>query len=113
MIDSASQVHREWRFTVELEPRLLHLFTDGSAQGERVILQGECDLLMVMEDEVIIVDYKTDRVAKAQELTERYTPQLELYASAVRQIFSLPARRCYLYSFALGKLIPVEITQKN
>lgn len=109
LLENAVRIEREWRFTVALDESLLHFFTDSYADGEQVILQGECDLLLIMPDEAIIVDYKTDRVEAADPLIESYSPQLELYASAVRQIISLPVKRCYLYSFALGRLISVEI----
>ena len=106
----ACTVHkeREWRFTVMLEPRYLSYFTDADASGEQVVLEGECDLLLFTEKGYVIVDYKTDRVKSASQLIERYTPQLRLYASAVRQIFGTYNVECCIYSFTLGELIAVD-----
>lgn len=102
---------REWRFTVLLESQYLSYFTETDAQDEKVILEGECDLLLTTDDGYVVVDYKTDRVNSASILTERYTPQLKLYASAVRQIFGTDKVKCCIYSFTLGELIDVDTEQ--
>lgn len=108
LLARTSGKEREWRFTVMLEPRHLAYFTDADAQGEQVVLEGECDLLLRTDDGFVIVDYKTDRVNSAALLIERYTPQLQLYASAVRQIFGTDNVKCCIYSFNLGELIAIE-----
>lgn len=100
---------REWRFTAELEPRFLCYFTDADASGETVVLEGECDLLLYTNDGVAVVDYKTDRVSHASQLIDHYLPQLQLYASAVRQITESDNVRCYIYSFALSQLIALDV----
>lgn len=103
LMDSAEELYREWRFTVELPKERLGLFTDAPPPEEMVVLQGECDLLLITGGEAIVVDYKTDRVTSTDQLVERYSDQLRLYADAVNAVTGLPVR-CYLYSFRLSEL---------
>ncbi len=103
LLDKAEEIHREWRFTVELPEERLALFTDAPAPEEMVVLQGECDLLLIGNGEAAVVDYKTDRVTSTDQLIERYSDQLRLYADAVGAITGLPVR-CYIYSFRLSQL---------
>ncbi len=103
MMDKADTLYREWRFTVELPPERLSLFTDADPAGEMVVLQGECDLLLISGGEAVVVDYKTDQVTSTDQLIERYSDQLMLYADAVNAVTGLPVR-CFVYSFRLSEL---------
>lgn len=60
---------------------------------------------------LVIVDYKTDRVKTPEELIERYRDQLNIYAYALRQTLEKPVAECLLYSFALGREIPVDFLE--
>ena len=77
---------------------------------EKVLIQGIIDAFYIEDDEVFIVDYKTDRVSKEngeQILIERYKKQLELYCGAIKQITGMNVRDCYIYSVALNKAISI------
>lgn len=77
---------------------------------EKVLIQGIIDAFYIEDDEVFIVDYKTDRVPKEngeQILIERYKKQLELYCGAIKQITGMNVRDCYIYSVALNKAISI------
>jgi len=58
---------------------------------------------------IILVDYKTDRARPGMEasLVRRYRRQFELYARALEQLTHRRVSEMYLYSFALGKALPV------
>ncbi|MBE6753054.1 MAG: helicase-exonuclease AddAB subunit AddA [Ruminococcaceae bacterium] len=120
LLAQAEYMEREWRFTAALEPELYGLFMQDASPEERaaaiealrqsgktVVIQGECDLLLMMKDEAVVIDYKTDHVTDSSELAEEYKAQVQLYAGAVKAVTGLPAKRCYLYSFTLGQLIQV------
>lgn len=109
MMENARQLHREWRFSVELPQERLPLFTDAPASGEMVVLQGECDLLLITDSEAVIVDYKTDQVTSMNQLFERYSDQLVLYADAVKAVTGLPVR-CFIYSFKLSRLKELKLS---
>ena len=75
------------------------------AQGERILLQGVADAVLIEDDGLIIIDYKTDHVLEEDELKNRYRNQLSIYAKALAQSFGLPVKQCLLYSLQLMKEI--------
>ena len=72
-----------------------------------MILQGAVDLAFVEDGELVIVDYKTDRVKAPEELAERYASQLLLYKDAMEECLSLPVKECLIYSIRHSKEVAV------
>ena len=73
-----------------------------------MILQGAVDCAFEEEGALVIVDFKTDRIASGEELLTRYALQLALYKEALEQCLGLPVKECMLYSFYLGKELPLK-----
>ncbi|MBQ8325249.1 MAG: UvrD-helicase domain-containing protein [Clostridia bacterium] len=93
------EVRREMRFSVRMEASELQAGAEGS-----VLLQGVIDCFFTDENgELVIVDYKTDRVRDPKELLERHSKQLELYAKAVEKITGKPVAKTCIWSFFLNK----------
>ncbi len=92
--------YREYRFTVNIPANLTGLTEDTETS---VILQGAVDLLIIKDNQITIVDYKTDRVSSTDILLKRYFKQLSLYKEAVSACFELPVSRCLIYSIHLGE----------
>lgn len=109
-LGQAKQVYREYPFLCDLSAQSLDTGIPQSGKGEDspLLLQGVVDLILEMEDGVILIDYKTDRVSAPQELAERYRTQLFCYKLAVEEYLEQPVTGCYLYSFGLGRLISVD-----
>ncbi len=106
---AANQVWREWRFSIEWPAsRLMPQAVDVT---DTVTVQGMIDCAFCEKDTLVLVDYKTDRVKNGEELVDRYREQLAIYADALQQILHLPVKEIYLYSFALGKPIPVILAK--
>ncbi|MEW5762092.1 MAG: helicase-exonuclease AddAB subunit AddA [Bacillota bacterium] len=111
---TAAREGRLWRevpFTIglpvtELEPGL----TGAAYAGETVLVQGVIDCLLAAGDGLVIVDYKSDRVAAGElnACAARYRVQLELYARAAAEILGRPVREKYLYFFAPGRAVAVR-----
>ena len=59
------------------------------------------------EGELVVVDYKTDRVSNENELKERYHSQLEYYAEALARLTGKKVKEKVIYSFTLQKEIEV------
>ena len=81
---------------------------DGSWDPkERVLVQGIIDAYFLEEDEIVLVDYKTDHVRKGDEkkLIDLYHTQLEDYARALQRMTGRKVKEKYIYSFALKKAI--------
>ncbi|MBQ1376441.1 MAG: PD-(D/E)XK nuclease family protein, partial [Lachnospiraceae bacterium] len=74
---------------------------------ELVMIQGIIDMYFEEDGELVVVDYKTDRVRDARELIDRYQLQLELYEKALEQITGKKVREKIIWSFALNCEIPV------
>lgn len=70
---------------------------------ERIFLQGVMDCVFREDGELVIVDYKTDRVTAVQELQTRYRAQLDLYRTAAERIWGRRVKACVLYSYRLGE----------
>ena len=60
-------------------------------------------------DGLVLVDYKTDNVKEGQELIDRYQRQMHYYSQALERAYGKKVKECYLYSFALGKAVAVEV----
>lgn len=107
-IKKSPAIYREKRFTV----------SDNSGKllgvgNETVLVQGVIDLFFENEDGTYtVVDYKTDkaRLGDEQILAERYKNQISYYAKAVREITGKEVSLGMIYSFALNKEIPVDLT---
>ena len=73
-------------------------------EGERVLLQGVVDCALLEPDGITVVDFKTDYVTEdtLYAVTERYRPQVEAYADALKRIFGQPIKAKALYYFHIG-----------
>jgi ATP-dependent helicase/nuclease subunit A len=78
-------------------------------ESETVLIQGVIDLFFYenngTNDEIVLADYKTDRVSTADELIKRYKTQLDYYQMALERITGKKVKERYIYSFALGQEI--------
>ena len=113
---AAQQVLREYAFITAL-PAGAVLAAQGlapeemppAAAGERVLVQGIADLLLVYPDHLELLDYKTDRGKTEADFLAAYRPQLNLYAIAIEKRFA-PRKVTYkgIYSFSLNRLIDAD-----
>ena len=98
--------------------RVANAMNNGSVRREQPfvfeyegqLIQGIIDLYFEEDGELVLVDYKTDRVNAAKELIDRYSTQLKLYADALGRIFStdgksIQADERLIYSFRLQQTI--------
>lgn len=76
-------------------------------ESERVLVQGIIDAYFLEDEEIVLVDYKTDYVRRGEEkkLIERYHTQLEDYGQALERMTRRRVKEKYIYSFALKKAI--------
>ena len=76
-----------------------------------VLVQGIIDAYFLEEEDLILVDYKTDRAAPGEEqkLIDLYHVQLEDYACALERLTGRRVKETFIYSFTLGKAIPLDV----
>ncbi len=72
---------------------------------EMILVQGIIDVCFEEEGELVVLDYKTDRVRKAEELREKYHAQLDYYAEALEQLLQKPVKEKIIYSFTLREAL--------
>ncbi|MDV4151686.1 helicase-exonuclease AddAB subunit AddA [Clostridium sp. AL.422] len=77
--------------------------------NEKVRLQGIIDCIFEEDDEIILLDYKTDYVIEGmeEEIIEKYRVQLRYYKDAVEKITGKRVKESYLYLFGLSKAVIV------
>ena len=78
---------------------------------DNILVQGIIDLYYINQNnEIILVDYKTDRVNQGEEnkLIEKYSKQLEIYTKALSQALCKNVDKKFIYSVHLNKLIECE-----
>ena len=61
------------------------------------------------QDEIVLVDYKTDFVENADEkiLINKYKTQLDLYRRALEYALNRKVTKTYIYSTYLDKVLPL------
>lgn len=86
---SASDVDKEW------------------PSEEMVLVQGIIDAYFYEGDEIVLLDYKTDKVGYggAKELVKKYKVQLDYYGEALERMTGKHVKEKIIYSFTLGEEI--------
>lgn len=104
---SAQSMRREFKFSLLCDAGEIF----GTAAGEEVLLQGVVDCCIEEDGELVIIDYKTDRVSGAtlEQRAEFYAAQLQAYARAMERITGKRVRECVLYFLAAGKALSVPV----
>ena len=79
---------------------------------EDILVQGIIDLYYIdKNDNIVLVDYKTDYVEKGKEelLVEKYKEQLNLYKEALEKSLNTKVKNMGIYSLYLNQFIQIEI----
>lgn len=85
-----------------------HVFEQSYIIEEKnQVVHGFMDLVIYKEDEVIIVDFKTDAVDNEKKLIDLYAIQLQTYKKAMKKLTNVPINM-YIYAFSLSKCIYLE-----
>lgn len=106
---NSAMMEREYRFTVEIPAGVADESLSFPYSEELIILQGAVDVVFEENGEIVIVDYKTDRITDAVQLTEKYADQLKLYKQAIEQTTGKSVSECLIYSVYLGETVYIDI----
>ena len=82
----------------------------GPAADEDILVRGIVDGVLPTADAIEIIDFKTDivRSGRLVERSERYRPQMELYARAMTRIWRRPVQRCWLVFLAAREIVELQ-----
>lgn len=105
-LKNAKKIYKEKPFFINIPAKEIY----GENLEEDILVQGIIDLYYInQQDEIILVDYKTDYVEKGKEhsLIEKYKVQLDLYKRALEETLRKKVSKVYIYSVYLGKEIEI------
>lgn len=75
---------------------------------ETVLIQGIIDVYWEEAGELVVLDYKTDRVGQAGELVTKYRLQLAYYGEALERITGKRVKDKLIYSFDRDAVVVCE-----
>ena len=101
-VKKSQKVSRELPFSIDVE--VDKLFEDYGLKGEKIMLQGIIDLLFEEDDNLILLDFKTDKFLDHSR-KEMYKQQLDLYEKAAEKIFGKKVTERYLYMLSKKEFI--------
>ncbi len=76
---------------------------------EKVMVHGVIDLVVIKNNEIILLDYKTSDTLNVEKTAKSYVTQLDCYAKAIEKTLGLPVTKKFLYFFLQERLILVDI----
>jgi len=77
-------------------------------ENEQILIQGIIDAFFVEDDNIILLDYKTDVIDSSSQLIDRYEVQLRYYQEALERILGKKVSEKLIYSFYFEEVIPVK-----
>jgi len=106
----SNEVYREKSFmlpidTINIFPEL----KDKIDSSHKTLVQGVIDCMFVENDEVIIIDYKTDYIIQGQQVekAKKYQIQLDTYEKAVVSILNKKVKEKVIYFFNIDEAINI------
>ena len=96
------QLYREQQFVMETAASEVDPLWNSE---EKILIQGIIDAYFIEENEIVLVDYKTDFVKfqEASSLYEKYRVQLGCYKNALETLTDYPVKEILIYSFCLDR----------
>ena len=107
-LSASEKVYREKRFIINLPIADVYGEIPDSAKDEKILVQGVIDCAFEENGEIVLLDYKTDRVKTEEELVSRYKEQLRMYKLALETVIGKKVSQVYLYSFSLDREIEIK-----
>ena len=107
----SGNLYREQPFVIGIEEQLIGpvaergeaVLQDTDSVG--ILVQGIIDAYFVEDGELVIVDYKTDKLHTPKAFAERYHAQLNYYAYALEKLLGLRVKEKIIYSSRLNREI--------
>jgi ATP-dependent helicase/nuclease subunit A len=103
-LKQAKEIHKEEPFYFDIDSS--EITTEDV--HEKILVQGIIDLYYInKDDQMILIDYKTDFVKSEKALIEKYIKQLEIYKRALEDATGKKVEKTYIYSIYLQKAIEI------
>lgn len=102
-IKHSKNVFRETSFNLNIDAS--EVFNFEKTNSEKIMLQGIIDLYFIEENEIVLVDFKTDNINNEAEFIKKYSIQLKYYKRALEEITGMKVKDTIIYSLKLGREI--------
>ena len=84
------------------------IFTNSKIT-DKILIQGVADLIIKTHDNKnYLIDYKTTKASKPDQLVDKYRLQLNLYVACLEKALNIKIDNTYIYSFYLNNLIKIN-----
>ena len=103
---NAKKIYKERPFFINIPAKDIY----NEELEEELLVQGIIDLYYINQNnEIILLDYKTDYVEKdkKQELISKYKAQLDLYKKALKETYKKKVKNVYIYSVYLEEILKI------
>ena len=80
----------------------------SEAKDETILVQGIIDLYAILDNKIILVDYKTDYITDEKIFIKKYSNQLRIYKKALEDALNKEVSEVYIYSLYLNKEILLD-----
>mgnify|MGYP002594797877 CR=1 FL=1 len=90
-------LYREQQFYIGMKPE--DISPEYKDSKDMVVVQGVIDAYFLEGDQVVLMDYKTDRVDQISDLVSRYHVQLDMYAKTIHQLTGRMVTEKIIYAF--------------
>lgn len=104
-----NQLYREQQFVIGIPMNQVYPEVE---ETDLELVQGIIDAYFEEDGELVLMDYKTDKVSLengAEELVKKYHAQLEYYKRTLEQLTGKTVKETYIYSFYLEKVIQLKL----
>ena len=104
-LSGSDKIEREFKFSILISANEI-LETKST---DEILLQGVLDCYFEENNEITIIDFKTDRITddNFSAKTESYSSQIRTYATALSRITGKTVKNAYLYFFDTEKAVEI------
>ncbi|MCH5280026.1 MAG: helicase-exonuclease AddAB subunit AddA [Lachnospiraceae bacterium] len=102
--DLEKKLYREQPFVMSIPASRVNA---GFPEEETMLIQGIIDAYYEKQGELYLLDYKTDRVDKKEDLIHRYQTQLCYYKEALEKLTGKKVAGIYIYSYHFSQSIAI------
>ena len=100
----SNKIEKEKPFCTKLKAK--EIFSE--AKDETILVQGIIDLYAILDNKIILVDYKTDYITDEKIFIKKYSNQLRIYKKALEDALNKEVSEVYIYSLYLNKEILLD-----
>lgn len=106
---AGDKYRREFQFLATISPSRFDP-TLASDTDERMLVRGMVDGILPVGDELVIIDYKTDRLTAGQleARTAKYRSQMDIYTTAMSDIWRRRVKASKLVFLSLREIVTLE-----